>query len=145
MLLKWFKISTSEIAVVCSFAFLAASNYCNLEAFAEPTHHHPSSHQSASAEHHEDGASTPSNQHEEHSVFCCSAMQAVVASRLSYQLASSSVWQLHPLILESVWLVSVFAPTRTASGLSPPTQESPPARPFYRTTFASHAPPVSLA
>ena len=121
-------VLNTSLACLCSVAFLLANQYCALEAFAE---------------HHDEHAPAVPGHHDE-AVQCCAVMQAVVASRANLHVASSPAWQLHPLAFESVF-VSVFEPTYAASGLSPPTQESPPAKPFYRTTFASHAPPVHLA
>ena len=123
------------IAVGCSVAFVGASNYCNLEAVAA----HPAGHQ------HDEESSTPAHHHEEGAGVCCSAMQAITTSKFDCHLASSPAWQLPPLALQSVWLVSFLEPSRTTSGLSPPAREPTPARPFYRTAFASHAPPVCLA
>ena len=117
------------LACLCSVVFLLASQYCALEAFAE----HHDEHAPAAPGHHDEAGQ------------CCAAMQAVVVSRANIHIASSPAWPLHPLALESVWLVSIFEPSHAATGLSPPTQASPQARPFYRTTFASHAPPVYLA
>jgi hypothetical protein len=132
-------------AILCSVAFFGAVNYCNLEAFAaHPTQSHDA-HQSASTEHPEEGSSAPTHHHDEDSVSCCAAMQALATSKSDFNLASSPAWQLHPVALQSSWLASFFEPSRTASGLSPPTREPPPARPFYRTTYANHAPPACLA
>ena len=129
-----------SLAFFCSVAFLLASQYCALESFAAPHEH--SGHDAA--EHHDEHSPAIPGHHDK-AVQCCASIQAVVASRANLNVASSPAWQLHPLALKSVLLVSIFEPARTTSGLSPPTQESPPARPFYRTTSAGHAPPVSLA
>jgi len=133
-------------AVVCSVAFFGASNYCNLEAFTAHSAHGESSHHAAAPTHHdEESSSAPVNHHEDESAACCAAMQAVTTPKADFYLTSSSAWQLHPLVVESSWITSLLEPSRTASGLSPPVREPPPARPFYRTTFASHAPPAYLA
>lgn len=132
-------------AILCSVAFFGAINYCNLEAFAA---HLPQTHEldhAVTAEHHDEESSMPAHHHDENSVACCSAIQAIAASRVDFHLASTAVGQLHPLVLQSSWLASLLEPSHTASGLSPPAREPTPARPFYRTTFANHAPPVSLA
>ena len=134
------------VAIVCSVAFLGASNYCNVQAFAEQSASHHDMHQAAAANHHHDEETpTPAQHHEDCSVSCCSAMQAVVTPRVEYRFAASPIWQFHPLVLESLWLASFLEPSRTASGLSPPAREPTPVTPFYRTTFASHAPPICLA
>ena len=132
-------------AILCSVAFIGAVNYCNLEVFAaHPTQSHDA-HQSASTGHHDEDSSAPAHHHDEDSVSCCAAMQALATSKPDFNLASSPAWQPHPFALQSSWLASFLESSRTASGLSPPTREPPPARPFYRTTYANHAPPVRLA
>ena len=135
------------IAIACSLAFLGATNYCNVEAFAEQSSSHHDTHQAASANHHHDEKTPSPAQHHDTdcSVTCCSAMQAVVVPQQQYRLAASLTWHLQDLALESQWLASFVEPSRTASGLSPPAREPTPAKPFYRTTFANHAPPICLA
>ena len=139
------KSFTKKIAIVCSVAFLGAINYCNLETFAAHSTQSHDTHQSAATEHHDEESSTPAHHHDEGSVACCAAIQALATSKSDFNLASNLVWQLHPLVLHSLQLASFLAPSRTESGLSPPTREPPQTRPFYRTTFASHAPPIFLA
>ena len=132
-------------AILCSVAFFGAINYCNLEAFAaHPTQSHDA-HQSASTGHHEEDSSAPTHHHDEDSVSCCAAMQALATSKSDFNLASHPAWQRYPLALPSLRLVSFLTAFRTASGLSPPVREPPSARPFYRTTYANHAPPARLA
>ena len=132
-------------AVVCAIAFLGASNYCNVEAFAAHPTPRQEAHHSATAEHHDEQSTTPAHHHDDGSLACCSAIQAITASKFEFRLASAFAWQFHPPAPQSSWFASVPEPSRTASGLSPPAREPTPARPFYRTTFASHAPPVSLS
>ena len=137
--------SRAGLALLCSVAFLAASHYCNLEAFAAPPTQSDDTHQSASAEHHDGDSSAPTHHDDEDSVSCCAAMQALAISKSDFNLASHPAWQFHPLALHSLRLASFLTPSRTASGVSPPVRDPPPARPFYRTTFANHAPPAHLA
>lgn len=135
------------VAGVCSVAFVGAVNYCDLEAFAAcPAHTDDSHHAAEPAHHHGESPATPASHHEQESLTCCAAMQAVTAPKVAFQLASSPAWRLQPLVLGSSWITSLLEPSRPASGVSPPTREPPPpARPFYRTTYANHAPPVCLA
>ena len=139
------KTLSAQAAIVCAIAFVWASNYCNVEAFSSHHSDDHSAHQTADPAHHDDGSSTPGQHHEEDADFCCTTIQAVVASRLDFSLSKASTPLLHALPLQSFWSEALPVPSRTASGLSPPPQELPPARPFYRTTFASHAPPIYLA
>lgn len=132
-------------AILCSVVFIGAVNYCNIEVFAAHPAQHHDAHQSTSTEHHDEDSSAPTHHRDESSVSCCAAMQALAASKSDFNLASSPAWQLQPLALQSSWLASFLEPSRTASGLSPPAREPTPARPFYRTTYASLAPPVRLA
>lgn len=133
-------------AILCSVAFFGASHYCNLEAFAaHPAHSESARHAASSAHHDDESSSTPADHHEDESVACCAAMQAVTTPKVDFHLASSPAWPLHPLALESSLIPSLLEPSRTPSGLRPPAREPPPVRPFYRTTFANHAPPASLA
>ena len=133
------------LPIVCSVAFLGAINYCTLEALAAHPAQSHDSHPSASTKHHDDESSTPAHHHDQDSVSCCLAMQAVVTSKIPFHPTSNLAGQLHPWVLQSAWPGSRLENTCTANGLSPPTREPTPARPFYRTTFASHAPPVYLA
>ena len=130
-------------AIVMSVAFFWAMNYCNVEAFTAHSPDSQTSDQTAPAERHDGDSPAPNHRNE--AVMCCTAIQAIMASRFEFQLSSSATWQLHPLVPQSLWLVSLLEPSRTTSGLSPPTREPTPAGPFYRTTFASHAPPAYLA
>lgn len=133
-------------AILCSVAFVGASNYCNVEAFAAHPAHSKGFHDAASSAHHDDeSSSTPADHHEDALVACCAAMQAVTTPRGDFHRASSPAWQFQPLVLESSWFSSLLEPSRTASGVRPPAREPTPARPFYRTAFASHAPPAFLA
>ena len=148
MTMRWNERQTSLntwMAVVCSAAFLGASNYCNLEAFTAHLTRCHETHQSAATKDHDEESSIPTHHHDEGSVACCAAMQALATSKSEFNPASHLTWQLYPLAPHSLQWASFLAPSRAASGLSPPAREPTPARPFYRTTFASHAPPICLA
>lgn len=127
-------------AAFCAFAFLTASHYCALEAFAAaPAHHEDSSH----AEGHGHGAGLPANGDD--GELCCIALQAILLpkSDLSFARSDAPVFQLPAL--ETQWPELPAHLPRAASGLSPPIRDPVPSAPFYRTTYASHAPPVCLA
>lgn len=133
------------LALVCSVGFLGAAQHCTLEAFAShPTEHHGAQHVSAGAQPHEE-SSAPAQHDQECTVSCCAAMQAVVTSTIDWQPAWHPAGHLRLAVLRSPQLEASLKLARTMSGLSPPPREPTPARPFYRTTFASHAPPVVLA
>ena len=134
------RVLNQSLTFFCSFAFLLASQYCALEAFAAPHEHG----QHDASEHHDEHSPAIPGHHDE-AVQCCAALQAVVASRASVHLVSSSVWQLHPFALQSIWLVSLLEPAHAASGLSPPARALTSTLPFYRTAYASLAPPAYLA
>ena len=126
------------LAIVCSVAFVLASNYCNIEALAGDGAHHETT-----GEHHNENA--PASGHDEATV-CCDALQAVLASKLDVRLCPVTSWLSHPLALKSLRPDALLVEAaHLATGLSPPTREPTPRTPFYRTTFASHAPPVRLA
>ena len=127
-------------AWIAAGAFLLAANYCICEAFSSDAHEE-ASHQHAPAGHHDEQAPASHTQSDP----CCAAMQAATTPKVDFQLASSPAWQLQPLVLESSWITALLEPSRTASGLSPSAREPTPTRPFYRTTYANHAPPVRLA
>lgn len=133
------------IPVLCSVAFLAASNYCNLEAFATLPGQAHDAHESAVAAHHADESSPPAHHHDEGALACCAAMQAVTTPKIDFHVASASTWQVHPVAPDALPLALLLAPSRAASGLSPPPREPAPDRPFYRAIYANHAPPVFLA
>lgn len=159
------KHSSAWFAVVCSAAFFAVSNHCNLEALAahpvssESCHRaadraaieaakevpHAAGHAASSARGHSRTSSAPAHPGKNNSVTCCAAMQAVTAPKADFRLASNSAWQLALPALQPAWLAAFLEFSRTASGLSPPAYEPIPARPFYRTAYANHAPPRFLA
>lgn len=129
------------VAVVAAFAFLFAINYCACEAFSADHAHSGPSQQHSPTGHHDEHAPTSQDQSDP----CCATLQAVVLSPGTLQVASST-----PTVLPSVVSRGAAITLRTQlvavpSGLSPPVREPTPARPFYRTTFANHAPPARLA
>lgn len=137
--------SSPWFGILCSVAFFGASNYCNLEAVAAHPAHSERSHHATASEHQDnDASSTPAHDHEDASDACCAAVQAVTSPKIAFHLTSNLAWQLHPLMVRASWLTSLLDPIRAASGLSPPPREPTSVRPFYRTTYANHAPPVRL-
>ena len=127
-------------AWIAAGAFVLAANYCICEAFSSDAHE-KASHQHAPAGHHDEEPPASHTQSDP----CCATLQAVLPtlSHLPLPLASHSL--LSDLTVQSVDVLGLadlsFAPT----GLSPPAREPTPARPFYRTTYANHAPPAHLA
>jgi hypothetical protein len=126
------------VAVISAFAFLAAANYCTLEALAahpaaDETSHHSDSHDAGVPARGDDGE------------LCCMALQAILQPKTDFGLARSDalVFQLPALQARQPELPAHLF--RVTSGLSPPIRDPAPRTPFYRTTFASHAPPAFLA
>ncbi len=121
-------------AVVSALTFLCATNYCAVEALAEgPIHHEgPSGHS------HNEGVPTPKDQSDP----CCSTLQAVVTPPFNLLIVAGPQPLFQEVPLQSPNGVRVADLSLAPSGLSPPARAPTPARPFYRTTFASHAPPV---
>ena len=136
----WRLASSPWIAMGCCVTFLLATSYCSVEALL--THsaqdEHASHHQPT--DHHDEDSRTPSH---DQATTCCVTLQAVLASKVEFSLYR--VAGIPSVDFESLRPATLIALSRFAHGLSPPTREPPPARPFYRTTFASHAPPVQLA
>ena len=128
------------VAWVVGGAFVVATHYCVCEALNSDHAHADRSHEHAPGGHHDE---TPSNNAYDP---CCATLQAVVtpqASLLLFAPGSQTLFQEIPLQSNNVarFVDVPLAP----SGLSPPAREPTPTQPFYRTTFASHAPPVCLA
>jgi len=121
-----------------SGAFLLATNYCVCEAFSGDHAHAESSHHHAPAGHHDE---SPSD-HEYDP--CCSTLQAVVTPHSNLLLTAGSQLLFQEVPLQSANVARVASLSLAPSGLSPPAREPTPTRPFYRTTFANHAPPVRL-
>jgi hypothetical protein len=127
-------------AWIAAGAFLLAANYCICEAFSSDAHEE-ASHQHAPAGHHDEQAPASHTQSDP----CCATLQAVLPTLGHLQLPLASHSLLSDLTVQSVDVPGFadlsFAPT----GLSPPAREPTATRPFYRTTYANHAPPVRLA
>ena len=138
------QLRSASFAIVTAFVFFAASNYCNVEALIPHACHGEAAdhHEMAAAEHdHDAHDEQPAHHHDETASACCKTIQAVVATPA--QLSLHTVWLAHALPTESLWTGSLVESLRLASGLSPPSREPPSKLPFYRTVFASHAPPIS--
>ncbi len=128
------------IGLLCSTAFFAASNYCVLETLAA----HPAP---AEGSHHSDTAGHDSGipARGDDGELCCIALQSVLLPATDLHLARPNV-PVHSLSASEAPCpkLPITSPGSTI-GWSPPERGSPPATPFYRTTFASHAPPAFLA
>ena len=138
------QVRSASFAIVMVFVFFAASNYCNVEALIPHACHSEAAdhHEMATAEHDHDAHDEQSApHHDETAAACCKAIQAVVATPTHINL--HTIRLAHALPMGSLWTGSLVEPLRLASGLSPPSREPPPKLPFYRTAFASHAPPAS--
>ncbi len=142
---KWmvsFQMSRASMCLtawIAGGALLLASNYCVCEAFSS-RHTDSSHHQHApTSSHHEE---SPSN----HEVDpCCSTLQAVVTPHSTFLLVAGPQLLFQEVPLETASIVRLVDLSLAPTGLSPPAREPTSARPFYRTTFASHAPPVCFA
>ena len=136
--LAWFM----WVSPVAALALFFAVNYCNVEALV-PHAHSDASHQPMASSHHHDEDTAP--YHHADTAACCETIQAVTASTLAIQLRPMSPWMLVACDGESVWSDALIESPGLASGRSPPARAPTPKLLFYRTTFASHAPPVPLA
>ena len=121
--------------------FLLATRYCVCEAFAGGFSHAESSHQHATPGRHDDGAPTSDTASDP----CCATLQAIVTPQTTILLSAASQLLFRDVALPAVSRFDSANLSLAASGLSPPAREPTRSRPFYRTTFASHAPPVCLA
>lgn len=126
--------------LACGAIFLWAIIYCQLDAFVP--HPGESSHQEASAEHQDGTLPTPG--HDEASLHC-NTVQSLIALKFDVLLNPVTAQPFQATALESLQPDAFGEPFRLASGLSPPTRAPTPRTPFYRTTYANHAPPVRLA
>ena len=144
MMRKGRKVPSRWCAVACSVAVVWAITYCNVETFvphataSEGSQHHASSDHAAPE-------LPPSDHHDDSTLHCETILNVVTAQRLEVHVSSRPTGVLRPLVWAGLESNALLELPHVASGLSPPTREPPPARPFYRTTFASHAPPVCLA
>ena len=107
------------IAGFSVLAFFLAINFCSAEALI------PHAHDDAS--------------------LCCNTIQAIAASKLNVQLPPLTKWLLVSLDVKSLGTSLLVESAGLASGLSPPPRTAIPALPFYRTAYASLAPPAHLA
>ncbi len=133
------------IAAFSAVAFFLASNYCNVEAFVPHAHPEESPSHAAADRHDPHGDSTPNHDNHDETTFCCDTIQAITASRFDVQLHPITNWILTSLELKSIWVDSLIGLPGLASGLSPPARAPTPTVPFYRTAYASLAPPAHLA
>lgn len=135
------KIFLPLIAGLSAGVFFFAINSCNAEALI-PHAHADQSHQHASSEDQHDHRTAPA--HDDASL-CCTTIQAIAASKLNVQLSPLTKWLLVSLDVQSLGTSLLVESAGLTSGLSPPPRTTIPALPFYRTTYASLAPPAHLA
>ena len=129
------------VACDTGVAFLLATHYSVCEVFAGGAAQAEASHQPATFGLHDEG--TPSS--DTHADPCCATLQAIVTPSTSLVFAGASQPFFQDITLSVIAHVRFADLSSASSGLSPPARAPTPARPFYRTTFASHAPPVCLA
>ncbi|MBI3996455.1 MAG: hypothetical protein HY352_02225 [Candidatus Omnitrophica bacterium] len=115
-------------------ALLMATNYCAYEAFSGGHAHVNDTHQHAPVDHHDESPSRANDS-------CCSTLHAVVIPQFTLLLARGSPLLRQAMSLQAIPLVGFIDLSAIPNNLSPPAHEPIPARPFYRTTFANHAPP----
>ena len=132
----------ASIAIAAAATFLLAANCCAYEALAHERPHSDGTPYHEAAEHHHHEDRTPSDdQHDP----CCSTLQAIVAPQVNLHLTLPSQDLFPGPAAEAVEAITFVGLIRVSTGLSPPAREPTPCRPFYRTAFASHAPPICLA
>lgn len=130
--------SSRPLVWVVGAAFLLATNYCLSEAFAASHTPSESSHHQAPSGHHDEGSPASGTQDDP----CCTALQAILTPQPSLQLAATTHQLFQAMAVQAADAVRCADRSLAPSGLSPPPREPTPTRPFYRTTFANHAPPV---
>jgi hypothetical protein len=133
--LKW-RAMLAPVALASSFAFVLAANYCNLEALsAYPPQSESSDHHHSAGDHH--NSAVPTSGDEES--LCCAALYAVPGSKLE----TSPSLSIHRIELQAAKISGhdvIVIPPRSAISWSPPERGPTPATPFYRMTYANHAP-----
>jgi hypothetical protein len=134
------KVFRTCVAVLCSFAFWAATNYCNLEALAAHPAQSENSSQHHSVDDHHGVVPTPGGEE----ALCCETLHAVLVSKVDVT-PKSLLQRTDPVTIEALGRDILFASPRSAIGWSPPERGPTPPTPFYRTTYANRAPPVCLA
>ena len=143
------KTLRSVLVLLCGVTFLAAANHCGLEACAghpaDSEGAHPQAHSEEPAEHHHGESSPAHDSCPDEQVMCCSSLYATPFPKIEIK----SGW-VRTGLLEAADVSGFFSrisPTSAnmTTGLSPPLHELIPRVCFYRSTFASHAPPVFLS
>ena len=128
-------------ALVATVALLIGMNYC---AWEDLVQHHQ--HDGQAHEHHASGQHHRESQDAHHQFDpCCSMLQAIAAAPSDLVLAKTPPSILHTLLLLPVPGSLSIARSSVPTGLSPPACAPIPKALFYRTTFASHAPPSAVA
>ncbi len=142
MRVKRQRLFIAGIAMAAATSFLLAENYCACEALSDDHPHSASTHhhEAAGHHHHEDGHSSDGQADP-----CCSTLQAIVAPQVNLHFTLPSQDLFPCPSAEAVEAITFAGLIRVSTGLSPPAREPTPHRPFYRTAFASHAPPICLA
>ena len=139
--LKQREFLPAATALSCAFTFFVAINYCNVEALsAHPTPSEGFGHHHSTEDHHDGAVPTPSDE----DALCCATLHAVPTSKVDVT-QRSLIQRINPITVEVFGRDFPIPPARSASGWSPPERGPTPLTPFYRTTYANHAPPAFLA
>ncbi len=142
MILLWnSRQSVRLLAGVAAGAFVFAATACVREAFSSDSARIESAHQDTRAPAGSHKKSPANHDHDP----CCATLRTVVTQHPGLLLAGASQPLLQRIPLPSAYLIRSVDLSFAPSGLSPPAREPIPVRLFYRTTFASHAPPAFLA
>jgi hypothetical protein len=129
------------LAAVAALAFAVSMHYCVCETFAGSHPQADASHQHDPSSHHDTEHSSPGSQSDP----CCSTLLAITTPRENFNLVGSSAPVLQARLLHTPSLTPLVELSMAPTGLSPPPRAPTPRLPFYRTTYANHAPPVRLA
>ena len=135
------KFIVAGCALLAAVTFLIGINYCAREELVHGPSHHGHAHTNDASSHHENDSQPQSSEHQfDH---CCSTLQAIALAPSNLTLSPIRILLLHALALRAVGEDLSRALSYVPTGLSPP-REPTPHVPFYRTTFANHAPPLLL-
>lgn len=133
------RVLISCIVAAAAASFLLAANYCSCEALMDGHSGRAGAHHHDRAGHHDHDGDQPSN---DRSDPCCSTLHAIPTPLARLLLTTPSQTLLLRLPASAVAPLALALLTQAPTGLSPPAPAPWPQRPFYRTTFASHAPPA---
>ena len=132
----------ASCASLAAVTFLIGINYCACGELVHGPSHHGHAHTNDASSHHENDSQPQRSEHQfDH---CCSTLQAIALAPSNLLLLPMLTRWLHARALRAVGEDRSGALSYVPTGLSPP-REPTPHIPFYRTTFANHAPPLFFA